>query len=107
MRKPRDYDTELKVLDDRARRLKERRIVQLGELVIACGADALPVEQLAGMLLDAANTKDAAIKEGWRVRGAAFFLRKARSPARGGDRVGGGISTGEDGMSSAPGKASA
>lgn len=107
MRKPRDYDTELKALDDRARKLKQRRIVQLGELVIACGADALPVEQLAGVLLDAAATKDAATMEGWRVRGAAFFQQKARSVARDADRVDGGIPTDEDGGSSAPGKAGA
>ena len=48
MRKPRDYDAELKALDDKARQLRQKRIVQLGELVIACGADGLSPEELAG-----------------------------------------------------------
>lgn len=48
MRQPRDFDTELKALDDKAKELKERKIRQLGELVIATGADALPAEELAG-----------------------------------------------------------
>lgn len=73
MRKPRDYDAELKALDDKARRLKTRKLQQLGELVIACGADALPLDQLAGALLAAAQNDDTATKESWRKRGAAFF----------------------------------
>jgi hypothetical protein len=76
MRKPRDYDAELKALTDKANRLKERKLVQLGELVIAAKADALPVETLTGALLSAASA-DAAAKEGWRKQGAAFF-RDAR-----------------------------
>lgn len=80
MRKPRDYDSELKALDDKAKLLKERRLHQLGDLVVATGADALPVEQLAGVLLAAVESNDTAAKEGWRKRGAAFFQgsRKAR-----------------------------
>ncbi|MFE3839639.1 conjugal transfer protein TraD, partial [Pseudogemmobacter sonorensis] len=41
MRKPRDYDAELKALEDKARELKARKVQQLGELVIATGADSL------------------------------------------------------------------
>lgn len=82
MRKPRDYDAELKALTDKARRLREQKLRQLGELVVAIGADALPVEQLAGALLSAVDTKDAAIKEGWRKRGVAFFQTAPRG-ARG------------------------
>ena len=41
MRKPRDYDAELKALEDKAKELKTRKVQQLGELVIATGADAL------------------------------------------------------------------
>ena len=48
MRKPRDFDAELKALEDRARELKSRKVQQLGELVIATGADALSAEELAG-----------------------------------------------------------
>jgi hypothetical protein len=84
MRKPRDYDSELKALEDKAKLLKERRVHQLGELVVATGADALPVEQLAGVLLAAVETNDTVAKEGWRKRGATFFQgsRKARAGAR-------------------------
>lgn len=81
MRKPRNYDAELKALNDKARTLADRRLRQFGELVIATSADRLPPELLAGALLGATETKDAMIKEGWRGRGAAFFRRAARRPA--------------------------
>ncbi|WP_145201525.1 conjugal transfer protein TraD [Sphingobium sp. B2] len=81
MRKPKDFDTELKALADKARQLKERRVRQLGELVVACGADALDADLLAGALLHTVAVKDAATKEGWRKAGAAFFQGKARQPA--------------------------
>lgn len=84
MRKPRDFDSELKALDSKARQLKQAKLHQLGELVVATGADALPVEQLAGALLAAVSASDLAVREGWRQRGGAFFLRqgKARGSAR-------------------------
>jgi len=84
MRKPRDYDAELKALDDKARQLKARKREQLGELVIATGADAIPIEQLAGALLLAVEAADASTKEAQRTRGAAFFRAKpgARQSAR-------------------------
>ena len=83
MRKLRDYDSELKALDEKTKLLKERRLHQLGELIVATGADSLPVEQLAGVLLAAVEANDAAKKEGWRKRGATFFQgsRKARGRA--------------------------
>lgn len=81
MRKPRDFGGELKALADKARQLKERRVRQLGELVAATGADTLDSDLLAGALLDATQIKDAATREGWRKRGAAFFQGKARKPA--------------------------
>ena len=83
MRKPRDFDSELKALADKAKHLKERRVRQLGELVTACGADVLDADLLAGALLEAAAMKDGATKEGWRKRGAAFFQGKMASPATG------------------------
>ena len=86
MRKPRDFDSELKALADRARQLKERRIQQLGELVIATGADATDAETLAGALLVIAETTDATRKESWRKRGAAFFQGKARKLGQGTER---------------------
>jgi hypothetical protein len=86
MRKPRDFDSELKALADKAKALKERRVRHLGELVTACGADMLDAELLAGAMLHAVAMKDAAIKEGWRKGGAAFFLGKGRKPAGGPER---------------------
>ncbi len=35
MRKPRDFDTELRSLEDKAKDLKARKVKQLGELVIS------------------------------------------------------------------------
>lgn len=90
MRKPRDFDSELKALADKAQQLKERRVRQLGELVSATGADTLDTDLLAGALLDAVAMTDAATKEGWRKRGVAFFQRKARQPAPGTQRHAGG-----------------
>ena len=72
MRKPRDYDAELKALGDKARQLKSRKQSQLGELVMATGADDLTIEELAGALL-AATTAERPTREAWRKRGAAFF----------------------------------
>lgn len=51
MRKPRHFDGELKALQDKARDLKSRKVQQLGELVIATGADNLSAEELAGALI--------------------------------------------------------
>lgn len=84
MRKPRDFDAELKALDSKARQLRQAKLQQLGELVVATGADALPVEQLAGALLAAASASDMIVREDWRQRGASFFQRQGK--ARGGAR---------------------
>ncbi len=82
MRKPKDFDAELKVLDDKARLLRTRKLQQLGELVVATGADATPIEILAGALLAAADAKDSKLLEGWRTSGANFF-RGARHTSAG------------------------
>lgn len=108
MRKPRDYDAELKALDERAKQLRERRLGQFGELVIATGADALDVETLAGALLAAAESKDSAAKEGWKRRGVAFFQRPARGTADGAVRGASGNATAASGTlppGAEPGKA--
>ncbi|MGE4303986.1 MAG: conjugal transfer protein TraD [Novosphingobium sp.] len=81
MRKPRDYDSELKALADKAKAIKERHVRQLGELVAATGADTLDADLLAGALLDGVANKDATTREGWRKAGAAFFRGKQRKPA--------------------------
>ncbi|MGV3458149.1 conjugal transfer protein TraD [Sphingomonas sp.] len=79
MRKPRDFDAELEALNDKARQLKERKLRQLGELVVATGADALAIEQLAGLLVAGVESKDPGAKESWRKRGAAFFQGSRRA----------------------------
>ena len=86
MRKPRDYDAELKALDHKAKELKTRKVQQLGELVIATGADATDAETLAGALLVIAETSEDQRKEAWRKRGAAFFQSKARKRGQGPER---------------------
>ena len=101
MRKPRDFDSELKALADKAKTLKERRVRQLGELVTACGADALDANLLAGALLHAVTVKDAATKEGWRKVGAAFFRGEKRQPTSGAERNPSGTLPLEGGTSSA------
>jgi hypothetical protein len=79
MRKPRDFDSQLKALELKARQLKGRRQSELGELVTATGAAALTSEELAGALLAAAATTDRSTKEAWRKRGAAFFSGERQS----------------------------
>lgn len=81
MHRPRDFDAELKVLEDRARDLKLRKVLGLGELVIATGADLLTAEELAGALVVLAETKDTAKKEAWAKRGAVFFRGRSRRSA--------------------------
>ncbi|KGD96678.1 conjugal transfer protein TraD [Rhizobium sp. YS-1r] len=81
MRKPRDFDAELKALEDKAKELKFRKMQQLGELVIATGADSLNPDELAGALIVLAETKDAGKREAWAKRGAAWFRSKSRRSA--------------------------
>ena len=74
-RKPRDIDTELAALMQRAKKLKSQKTTQFGELVQVTGADALPVEALAGALLAAveqSRKQPDAVKR-WTERGEAFF----------------------------------
>lgn len=96
MRKVRDYDAELKALNDKASALKVKRVEQLGLLVTATGADAFDAETLAGVLLDAIGSKDAGAKEVWRAKGAAFFQRRRR-------KSGGTAATGGSGPQIEPG----
>lgn len=74
-RKPRDYDAELQALMEKAKKVKSQKTTQLGELVQIIGADALPVEALAGALLAAveqAKKQPEAVAR-WTERGQAFF----------------------------------
>ena len=86
MRKPRDFDAELKALGDKARDLKSRKVQQLGELVIATGSDSLSADELAGALIVLAETKDTKKMEAWAKRGAAFLQNRARRTAKASDR---------------------
>ena len=90
MRKPRNFDGELKALQDKARDLKTRKVLGLGELVIATGADSLSADELAGALIMLGETKDTARKEAWAKRGAAFFQGRARRAAPAAERHTGG-----------------
>jgi conjugative transfer protein TraD len=55
-------------MQSRLRRL--RHPVQLGELVIATGADTLTAEELTGALIVLAETREAGKREAWARRGA-------------------------------------
>ncbi len=92
MRKPRDFDAELKSLEDKARVLKVRKVQQLGELVISTGADAVSADELAGALIALAETRDAGKREEWAKRGAAFFQGRSRRTASAPGRDTGGAS---------------
>ena len=107
MRKPRDYDAELKALEDKARELKTRKVQQLGELVIATGADALTADELAGALVVLAETTDAGKREAWAKRGATFFQSRSRRSAPASGRDAGGAQTQPGGAQSASGSTGA
>ena len=79
MRKVRDYDAELKALADKAKKLKARKVEQLGALVVATGADTLDLEVIAGMLRHGVSqAKDNSVKESWRADGATFLGKRGR-----------------------------
>ncbi|MFC0220173.1 conjugal transfer protein TraD [Pseudochelatococcus lubricantis] len=107
MRKPRDYDAELKALEDKARDLRTLKVQQLGELVIATGADALTADELAGALVVLAETTDAGKRDAWAKRGAAFFRGKSRRSAPTADRDNGGAQPQPGGAQSPSGGAGA
>jgi DNA-binding protein H-NS len=80
MRKPRNFDSELKALTEKTKLLKSRKVLQLGELVTATGADTLDPDTLTGALLGIVKTKDVKERE---ASGAAFFQRQSRKADRG------------------------
>jgi hypothetical protein len=92
-RKPRDYDAELQALMEKAKKVKTQKTTQLGELVQVVGADALPIEALAGALLAAIEqskkTPEAVAR--WTERGQAFFQQGGKRGAKAatGDTTGG------------------
>ncbi len=77
MRKPRDFDSELRALNDKAKQLRARKVGQLGELVIACGADAFSIEQLAGALLAASDADPKGRRDGASAAPPSFGMQLA------------------------------
>lgn len=53
--------------------LEMKRNTLLGELVVATGADRLPLDVLAGLLLTAVEAKSHHDINAWASRGADFF----------------------------------
>ena len=103
-RKPRDFDAELQALTERTKKLKGQKTVQLGELVQVTGADALPAEALAGVLLAAveqAKERPEAVAR-WTERGHAFFQQGGKRGRKSDDGTGAANAAGEP----APGAAS-
>ena len=82
MRKVRDFDAELKTLNERAKLLRSRKIQQFGELIEATGADALEPDLLAGALLSVVAEKDKAATTAWSEAGARFFRETSRRSSR-------------------------
>jgi hypothetical protein len=83
MRRPKDFDAQLKALADRARSLKEHKLHRLGELVVATGADTIDMETLAGGLLAITATKDPVQRAAWKSAGEEMFRKRVR-PAKAG-----------------------
>ena len=106
-RKPRDYDAELQALMDKAKKLKSQKTVQLGELVQVTGADALPIEALAGALLAAVeqSRKSPEAIARWTERGQALFQQgsSAKRGSKAGAAEPAGGPTGDNGKAAAAG----
>jgi len=95
-RKPRNFDAELAAIMERAKKVKSQKTIQLGELVQVTGADALPIEALAGALLAALeqSKKQPEAITRWTERGQTFFQQggKRGKKAAAGDTPGGATS---------------
>ena len=101
MRKPRDIDAELKALAEKTKQLKERRVQQLGELVIGTGADTLSIEELTGALITIAATDEPQKREAWATKGRAFFQGKVRKSGKAAERQPGSAGPPDSGAASA------
>lgn len=97
MRKVRDFDAELKALNDRAKLLKQRKVQQFGELIEATGADALEPDLLAGALIAAVAETDKTTIAKWNARGAQFFRETSRRSSRRAGGSGGGNAAADTG----------
>ena len=89
-RKPRDFDAELQALMDKAKKVKSQKTVQLGELVQVTGADALPIDALAGVLLAAVeqSKKQPEAVARWTERGQSFFQQGGKRGRKAGSEAG-------------------
>jgi len=83
MRKPKDFDAQLKALAEKAKALKDNKLHRLGELVAATGADAIDIETLAGGLLAMASTTDLMQRAAWKKAGEEMFRKGIRSTKAG------------------------
>jgi hypothetical protein len=83
MRKPKDFDAQLKALAEKAKALKDNKLHRLGELVVATGADAIDMETLAGGLLAMTAATDSTQRAAWKKAGGEMF-RKGLRPAKAG-----------------------
>ena len=101
MRKPRDFDSDMKALAERTKVLRERKVRSLGELVMATEADGLDLDVLAGVLIAAVAVADAAKREEWRRRGVRFFQGTPTGDAGGTTRGPGGVAEGDGGATQA------
>ena len=106
-RKPRDFDAELQALMDKAKKVKSQKTTQLGELVQILGADALPMEALAGALLAALeqSKKQPEAVARWTERGQAFFQQGGKRGKKQTTHDAAPGPTDHDGTAPAPGRA--
>ena len=106
-RKPRDYDAELQALMEKAKKVKMQKTTQLGELVQVVGADALPMEALAGALLaaveQAKKTPEAVAR--WTERGQSFFQQGGKRGKKQATSDTAGGAAGDNGAAPAPDRA--
>ncbi len=79
-----DISNDLKIFEERARELRTRQKISIGEMIIAIGIEKLfSVVELVGLLLEAIDRAkaDPSLKEDWARRGSAHFRRKSKSGA--------------------------
>ena len=82
MRKVKDYDAEMKALEEKLRALKAERVLHYGQLVLATKADQLDDETLAGLLILGVSSKKADARDGWRDKGQTFFQERGKKSRR-------------------------
>lgn len=86
--KVRDYDAELNALDDKARALKAKKVVQLGQLVTVTSPATPDSDVPAAALIATVEAPEVETTEPWCAKGHAFFQQRrkkarARFAARG------------------------